>query len=144
MATTSFTLTITSDICSDNINFTSTFNATTDGSIGLSETSGVAKKLIGTSDVLLIDLSATPVDILGQKAVLFIKNTDSTFNDYVDVKFGNTSGTYMNSLRIYGGQFALLPLSALTNGDGAGTDVDVNVIAATASTPIEYALFYTA
>ena len=75
-------------------------------------------------------------------SVLYLKNTDSTFANYVDVKFGNTGGTYMNSLRIYGGQFAVLPLSTATDGDGAGTDADVNVIATSSSTNLEYALFY--
>jgi hypothetical protein len=144
MATTSLDLTITSDITSNEISLNSKFFVSTNGSTGVTESTGVARKTIGTSDTLLIDISATPVSIIGAKAVLYLKNMDSTFTDYVDVKFGNTGGTYMNSLRIYGGQFAVLPLSCLTDGDGAGTDVDVNVIAATSGTLIEYAMFYEA
>jgi len=144
MATTTFTLTVASDISSDLVDLSTNFKVTTDGSTGVTESTGVARKTIGTSDVLLIDISASPISLIAAKAVLYIKNTDSTFTDYVDVKFGNTGGTYMNSLRIYGGQFAVLPLSCLTDGDGAGTDVDVNVIAATVNTTIEYALFYEA
>jgi len=142
MATTTLTLGITSDISSNAIDISTNFNVTTDGSAGVTESTGIARKKVGTSDIVLIDLSATPTDILGDKAVLYLKNTDSTFTNYVDVKFGNTGGTYMNSLRIYGGQFAVLPLSTATDGDGAGTDADVNVIAANASTNLEYALFY--
>ena len=142
MATTTLELSISSDITSDELALTTKYNVTTNGSTGVTESTGVARKIIGTSDVVLIDISAAPVSIIGAKAVLYIKNIDSTFTDYVDVKFGNTGGTYMNSLRIYGGQFAVLPLSCLTDGDGAGTDVDVNVVAATANTLIEYALFY--
>jgi len=144
MATTVLDLTITSDISSNEISLNSKFAVTTNGSTGVTESTGVARRVIGTSDVLLIDISASPVSLIAAKAVLYIKNVDSTFTDYVDVKFGNTGGTYMNSLRIYGGQFAVLPLSCLTDGDGAGTDVDINVVAATASTTIEYALFYEA
>lgn len=142
MATTTLELSISSDITSDELALTTKYNVTTNGSTGVTESTGVARKIIGTSDVVLIDISAAPVSIIGAKAVLYIKNIDSTFTDYVDVKFGNTGGTYMNSLRIYGGQFAVLPLSCLTDGDGAGTDVDVNVIAATSNTVIEYAMFY--
>jgi hypothetical protein len=144
MATTSLELNITSDITSDEINLNSKFFVSTNGSTGVTESTGVARKTIGTANTLLIDISATPVSIIAAKAVLYLKNMDSTFTDYVDVKFGNTSGTYMTSLRIYGGQFAVLPLSCLTDGDGAGTDVDVSVIAATSGTLIEYAMFYEA
>jgi hypothetical protein len=144
MSTTSLELNITSDITSNEISLNSKFFVTTNGSTGVTESTGVARKTIGTADTLLIDISATPVSIIAAKAVLYLKNMDSTFTDYVDVKFGNTGGTYMNSLRIYGGQFAVLPLSCLTDGDGSGTDVDVNVIAATSGTLIEYAMFYEA
>jgi hypothetical protein len=144
MATTSLELNIISDITSNEISLNSKFFVTTNGSTGVTESTGVARKTIGTADTLLIDISATPVSIIAAKAVLYLKNMDSTFTDYVDVKFGNTGGTYMNSLRIYGGQFAVLPLSCLTDGDGSGTDVDVNVIAATSGTLIEYAMFYEA
>ena len=143
MATTTFTLGLTSDISSDTVNISTTFNATTDGTTGVTETSGVGRKSISASDEVLIDLSATPLDIVGDKAVLYLKNTDTTFTDYIDVKFGNTGATYMHALRLYGGQFAVLPLSTATSGDGAGTDADVNVIAATAGTILEYAIFYT-
>ena len=144
MATTKFTLTLSSDISSDTLSVKSEFNATTDGTTGLSETSGMARTVVGTSNKVLVDISAAPVDIIGTKAVLYIKNLDTTFTDYVDIRFGNAGGTYMDALRVYGGQFAVLPLSNLTDGDGAGTDVDINVIAASINTPIEYALFYTA
>lgn len=142
MATTTFTLGITSDISSNAIDISTNFNVTTDGTTGVTESTGIARKIVGTSDSVLIDLSAAPTDILGDKAVLYLSNTDSTFANYIDVKIGNTGGTYMNSLRIYGGQFAVLPLSTATDGDGAGTDADINIIAADAATILEYGLFY--
>ena len=146
MATTTLTLGITSDISSDAIDISTNFNITTNGSTGVSETSGIARKSIGTANTVLLDISADPVELIAKKAVLYIKNCDATFADYVDVKIGDVSGAnHAETLRIYGGQFAVLPLVNSTNIDAStGTDGDVNVIAASASTLIEYAIFYEA
>ena len=78
MATTTFTLTVASDISSDLVDLSTNFKVTTDGSTGVTESTGVARKTIGTSDVLLIDISASPISLIAAKAVLYIKNTDST------------------------------------------------------------------
>ena len=93
------------------------------------------------------DISAEPVTLIAKKAVLYIKNCDSTFTDYVDLKIGTapTADQHAEVLRIYGGQFAVLPLVNSTSIDAdGGIDGDVMVKAASASTLIEYALFYEA
>jgi len=147
MATTTLTLGITSDISSNALNISTNFNVTTDGSTGVSETSGIARKLIAASDTMLIDISEEPVSLIGKKAVLYIKNCDTVFTDYVDLKIGTapTADQHAEVLRIYGGQFAVLPLvnSDSIDADG-GIDGDVMVKAASADTLIEYALFYEA
>ena len=75
----------------------------------------------------------------------YIKNCDGTFTDYVDVRFGDTDNEHARALRIYGGQFAVLPLLNDDNVSGGSTaDADVEVVAASADTLIEYALFYEA
>ncbi len=147
MATTTLTLGITSDISSNTLDISESMTVTTDGSTGVTETSGVARKEIGTGNTVLIDISAEPVSLIGKKAVLYIKNLDGTFTDYVDLKIGNppTADQHAEVLRIYGGQFAVLPLVNSTSIDAdGGIDGDVVVTAASASTLIEYALFYEA
>ena len=145
MATTTLTLGLTSDISSNPLDISVSMNVTTDGSTGVSESSGLARKLIGASVVTLIDLTGAPVSLVDKKAVLYIKNCDGTFTDYVDVRFGDTDNEHARALRIYGGQFAVLPLLNDDNVSGGSTaDGDVEVIATSADTLIEYALFYEA
>ena len=145
MATTTLTLGLTSDISSNPLDISVSMNVTTDGSTGVSESSGLARKSVGTAVVTLIDLTGEPVSLVDKKAVLYIKNCDGTFTDYVDVRFGDTDNEHARALRIYGGQFAVLPLLNDDNVSGGSTaDGDVEVVAASADTLIEYALFYEA
>ena len=145
MATTTLTLGLTSDISSNPLDISVSMNVTTDGSTGVSESSGLARKSVGTAVVTLIDLTGAPVSLVDKKAVLYIKNCDGTFTDYVDVRFGDTDNEHARALRIYGGQFAVLPLLNDDNVSGGSTaDGDVEVIALSADTLIEYALFYEA
>jgi hypothetical protein len=145
MATTTLTLGLTSDISSNPLDISVSMNVTTDGSAGVSESSGLARKSVGTAVVTLIDLTGEPVSLVDKKAVLYIKNCDGTFADYVDVRFGDTDNEHARALRIYGGQFAVLPLANSTSIDAdGGIDGDVMVKAASADTLIEYALFYEA
>ena len=153
MATTTLTLGITSDISSNTISISESMTVTTDGTTGVTEATGVARKLVGTSDAILIDIDAAaagilPLTIVDKKAVLYIKNLDATFTDYVDIKVGNVAGgagEHSRALRIYGGQFAVLPLDTDDQHDGSGSSmVDIYTDAASADTLIEYALFYEA
>mgnify|MGYP003120612354 FL=1 len=145
MATTTLTLGLTSDISSNPLDISVSMNVTTDGSTGVSESSGLARKSIGTAVVTLIDLTGAPVSLVDKKAVLYIKNCDGSFADYVDVRFGDTDAEHARALRIYGGQFAVLPLLNEDNVSGGSTaDGDVEVVALSADTLIEYALFYEA
>ena len=147
MATTTLTLGITSDISSNALDISTSMTVTADGSAGVTETSGIARKIIGATDTMLIDISAEPVTLIAKKAVLYIKNCDGTFTDYVDLKIGTapTADQHAEVLRIYGGQFAVLPLVNSTSIDAdGGIDGDVMVKAASADTLIEYALFYEA
>ena len=145
MATTTFTLGVTSDISSNTLDISTSMTVTTNGSTGVTESSGLARKTIGTAVVTLIDLTGAPVALVDKKAVLYIKNCDGTFTDYVDVRFGDTDNEHARALRIYGGQFAVLPLLNDDNVSGGSTaDGDVEVIAASVDTLIEFALFYEA
>jgi hypothetical protein len=143
MADTIISLSLNSNVGTDVINFSTFFKATTNGVTGLTEGVGMASKIIGTSNVLLINLSSIPVDITGKKAILYIKNKSTVFLNSVNIIFGDTGGTYITALTLNGGEFAILPLSALADSDGSGTPADVNVIASASGTPIEYSLFYT-
>lgn len=143
MATTTFTLGIKSNISSDTVNMSVSFNATTNGTTGFEETSGIARTTVTTSLAKLIDISAAPIDLTDTKAILYLKNTSSTHSNYIDITIGNTAGTYITALRVNGGEFALLPVANLTDADGAGTDADINVQAATGDAVLEYGLFYT-
>ena len=149
MATTTLTLGITSDISSDVFDISTNFNVTTDGSTGVSETTGVARLELDNTITNILDLNLNPVDLTGAKAVLYIKNCDTVFTDYVDLKIGNgeTADQHAEVLRIYGGQFAILPLANSTNilaSSSSNIDADISVKAATSNTIIEYALFYEA
>ena len=147
MATTTLTLGITSDISSNALDISTNFNVTTDGTTGVSETSGIARvNLTNTSTPkILIAIAGAPVSLIDKKAVLYIKNCDSTFTDYVDVRFGDSDNEHARALRIYGGQFAVLPLLNDDNVSGSSSaNCDVEVLPATTNTIIEYALFYEA
>jgi len=146
MATTTLTLGITSDISSNVIDISTNFNVTTDGTTGVTESTGVSRIKVGVvSDRLILDISGAPVDLIDKKAVAYFKNTDSTFGNYIDIKIGNapTADEHAEVLRIYGGQFAVLPLRNSTDIDAdGGIDADIYAIAANASTLLEYAVFY--
>jgi len=149
MATTTLTLGITSDITSDVLDISTSFNVTTDGTTGVTESLGVARKKVGTSDVLILDISGgtgtNPVDLIAKKAVLYLKNTDATFANYIDIKIGTapTADQHAEVLRIYGGQFAIMPLVNSTSIDAdGGIDGDVMAKASNADSLLEYALFY--
>ena len=149
MATTTFTLGITSDISSDTLDISTSFDVTTDGATGVAETTGIATKKVGTSDVLILDLSGgtgtNPVDLIAKKAVMYLKNTDATFANYIDIKIGTapTADQHAEVLRIYGGQFAVMPLVNSTDIDAdGGIDGDVMAKAFNATSMLEYALFY--
>lgn len=145
MATTTLTLGITSDISSNAVDISTNFNVTTDGTTGVTESTGVSRIKVGISDRLILDISGAPVDLIDKKAVAYFKNIDSTFGNYIDIKIGNasTADEHAEVLRIYGGQFAVLPLRNSTDIDAdGGIDADIYAIAANAATLLEYAVFY--
>lgn len=145
MATTTFTLGITSDISSNAIDISTNFNVTTDGSTGVTESTGVSRIKVGTSDKLILDISDAPVTLIDKKAVAYFKNIDTTFANYIDIKIGNPphADQHAEVLRIYGGQFAVLPLLNTTDLDAdGGIDADIHAKAANASSLLEFAVFY--
>ena len=145
MATTTFTLGITSDISSNAVDISTNFNVTTDGSTGVTESTGVSRIKVGTSNKLILDISDAPVTLIDKKAVAYFKNADTTFANYIDIKIGNPphADQHAEVLRIYGGQFAVLPLLNTTNLDAdGGIDADIHAIAANASSLLEFAVFY--
>tara|TARA_R110002020_G_scaffold122805_7_gene278711 strand:+ start:2735 stop:3178 length:444 start_codon:yes stop_codon:yes gene_type:complete len=145
MATTTLTLGITSDVSSNAVDISTNFNVTTDGSTGVSESTGVSRIKVGTSDKLILDISGAPVTLIDKKAVAYFKNIDTTFANYIDIKIGNasTADQHAEVLRIYGGQFAVLPLRNSTDIDAdGGIDADIHAKAANASSLLEFAVFY--
>lgn len=145
MATTTLTLGITSDISSNAIDISTNFNVTTDGVTGVTESTGVSRIKVGTSDKLILDISGAPTTLIDKKAVAYFKNTDTTFANYIDIKIGNasTAAEHAEVLRIYGGQFAVLPLKNSTDIDASGgIDADIHAIAANAASLLEFAVFY--
>jgi hypothetical protein len=128
------------NITSDAFSISSQFDVTSDGTIGLDLTSGLARIKVPASDTLLIDASDYTNNGESQLAYLYIKNfstntTNTVFTDAVAIKLdGNADGTPDATLGyLAGGQSVILPYSA---------DSDIYVTADTINTVIEYMIIH--
>ena len=105
MATTTATLTITSDINTDALALTTTHTLNKAGTtIGLEESSGLAKKIYAAAQSNATLIAAG--DYSGTGGRVYIKNTGSSSTDYFTLEIG---GSNIVLGRLYGGDFAWLP-----------------------------------
>lgn len=126
MATTNATISISSaDIVSDVFSLVKTMSLTSDGTTGLTQTTGLNRlNNISTSAGTTIAASGS---YSGSYNWLFISNLDSTFTNFITVRVGAQAIG-----RIPGGTSALIPWSAAA---------DLSILAVSASTTVEYCLF---
>jgi len=138
MAKTTIRLSIgSSDLTSDDFNLSAGFNVTSDGTTGLSLTTGLARTKIGTSATTIADASTFSNSGESQLAYIFIKNLSTNissvvFTDSIIIKVSDGSN-HLTLGHLAGGQSIILPYSA---------DNDITLTADTADTYIEYMLVH--
>ena len=141
MATTA-TINITSDI-TDSISFSISETMTmtkADGTIDLEETTGLAQRTFSgnTTQVVLIDVSATPVTAGGAVAhKVYIRNTGTDKTQHFKITLADTTDDTEEIGRLYGGDWMLMPYLA--------TDANEDIMVQPSSTEkmtIEYAVFH--
>ena len=131
--TTVRTIISSNNITSDPFSISNSFDITSDGTIGLDLTSGLARIKVPASDYTLVDASDYTSTGESQLAYIYIKNfstnaTSPVFTDSVAIKVGTAVLGH-----IAGGQSVILPYSA---------DNDLVVTADTVDTVIEYMLVH--
>lgn len=139
MATTTATISISSDISDSSIGISNTATLTTAGTdTGLVETTGLARKKFATnSNTILLDhglAQGIAEDVTADKsAKVYIKN----INDRGDgTKYVSILLTAVEIGRLYGGDFMFIPWSG-----GSGKDIEFTA-SDTTETTLEYIVFY--
>jgi len=124
MATTTATLTISSDINTDALALTTTHTANKAGTTtGLEQTTGLAKKLYATaqSNATLINAGDYADNTASR---VYIKNTGSSSLDYFTLELG-ASNIVLG--RLYGGDFAYLPYEGEQDIDISSTGTNMEL-----------------
>ena len=146
MATTTATITLSSDIMPNYGGYSKTMTMTKAGSlIGLDETIGFSRrKLAATTAVDIISMADAV--ILKETATtgapkVFVKNigdgTGTISKDkYVTISIGDTGGTPQPIGRLYGGDWMLFPVTGADNKDVVATPEDNNTVV------LEYVMFF--
>ena len=124
MATTTATLTITSDINTDALALTTTHTLNKAGTtIGLEQSSGLAKKIYAAAQSNATLISAG--DYADNTASrVYIKNTGSSSTDYFTIELG-ASNIVLG--RLYGGDFAYLPYEGEQDIDISSTGTNMEL-----------------
>ena len=124
MATTTATLTLTSDINTDALALTTTHTLNKAGTtIGLEQTSGLAKKIYAAAQTNTTLISAG--DYADNTASrVYIKNTGSSSTDYFTLELG-ASNIVLG--RLYGGDFAYLPYEGEQDIDISSTGTNMEL-----------------
>ena len=130
MATTA-TLTLSSDLVSDALKFSTVATLTkSGGSTGIEETSGLSRKKTGnTTEYTLFDASLY-VDDMAHK--VYLKNTSTTAAQFFEVQIAEVVVG-----KLYAGDWALLPWSA----DTTGTNCNITITPSAADMVLEHMLF---
>ena len=140
MATTA-TINITSDI-TDSISFSINETMTmhkADSTIDLEETIGLAQRTFSgnTTQVVLVDVSATAVTAAAGGHKVYIRNTGTDKTKHFKITLSNTTNDTEEIGRLYGGDWMLFPWLA--------TDANEDIYAQPSSTDkmtLEYAVFH--
>ena len=124
MATTTATLTITSDINTDALALTTTHTLNkADTTIGLEQTTGLAKKIYATAQSNATLISAG--DYADNTASrVYIKNTGSSSTDYFTLELGSSNIVLG---RLYGGDFTWLPYEGEQDIDISSTGTNMEL-----------------
>ena len=124
MATTTATLTLTSDINTDALALTTTHTLNKAGTtLGLEQTTGLAKKIYATaqSNATLISASDYTDNTASR---VYIKNTGSSSTDYFTLEVG-ASNIVLG--RLYGQDFAWLPYEGEQDIDISSTGTNMEL-----------------
>ena len=124
MATTTATLTITSDISTDALALTTTHTANKAGSTtGLEQSSGLAKKIYAAAQSNATLISAG--DYADNTASrVYIKNTGSSSTDYFTLTIASGNSVIG---RLYGGDFAWFPYEGEEDIDISSTGTNMEL-----------------
>ena len=131
MATTTATITLSSDLVSDALKFSTTATLTAAGnSTGIENTGGLARKTTGnTTEYTLFDASLYTDD---EAHKIYLKNTSTTASHYFEVQIAEVVVG-----RIHAGDWAFFPWSA----DTTGTNCNITITPSAADITLEYMLF---
>ena len=124
MATTTATLTLTSDINTDALALTTTHTLNKAGTtIGLEQSSGLAKKIYATAQSNATLISAG--DFADNTASrVYIKNTGSSSTDYFTLEIGSSNIVLG---RLYGQDFTWLPYEGEQDIDISSTGTNMEL-----------------
>ena len=126
MATTTAKITISSsDLTSDTLSITKTFNLTSTAGAGVNQTSGLTR-LNGLNSITTIFAAA---DFSADEAYLFLNNTDSTKGNQVTLTLGSQKTAVLQ-----GGDSVFMAIDP--------SALDIKLTADQASTTVEYQLFH--
>tara|TARA_R110002153_G_scaffold103964_2_gene241477 strand:+ start:1067 stop:1453 length:387 start_codon:yes stop_codon:yes gene_type:complete len=126
MATTTAKITISSsDLTSDTLSITKTFNLTSTAGAGINQTSGLTR-LNGLNSLTTIFAAA---DFSADEAYLFLNNTDSTKGNQVTLTLGSQKTAVLQ-----GGDSVFMAIDP--------SALDIKLTADQASTTVEYQLFH--
>ena len=124
MATTTATLTITSDISTDALALTTTNTLNKAGTTtGLDQTTGLAKKIYAAAQSNATLISAGSYDD-NTAARLYVKNTGSSSTDYFTMELG-TSNIVIG--RLYGQDWMWLPYEGEQDVDISSTGTNMEL-----------------
>jgi hypothetical protein len=124
MATTTATLTLTSDINTDALALTTTHSLNKAGTtIGLEQTTGLAKKIYATaqSNATLVSAGDYADDTASR---IYIKNTGSSSTDYFTLEIG-ASNIVLG--RLYGQDFTWIPYEGEQDIDISSTGTNMEL-----------------
>tara|TARA_R100001377_G_C3155887_1_gene97969 strand:- start:277 stop:675 length:399 start_codon:yes stop_codon:yes gene_type:complete len=124
MATTTATLTLTSDINTDALALTTTHSLNKAGTtIGLEQTTGLAKKIFAAaqSNVTLISAGSYADNTASR---IYIKNTGSSSTDYFTLEIG-ASNIVLG--RLYGQDFTWIPYEGEQDIDISSTGTNMEL-----------------
>jgi len=147
MATTTSTITLSSDIADNSFSVSNTATLTKAGSTtGLDQTSGLRRRtLAATATVKLIDLDYYQDQAITENkaAKVYIKNTGTSTAQHVAVSIQNGAGASEEIGWLYGGDWMFFPYSAVWTSAAHANNQDIDVTPSnTDSVTIEYVVFY--
>ena len=147
MATTTSTITLSSDIADNSFSVSNATTLTKAGSTtGLDQTSGLRRRtLAATATVKLIDLDYYQDQTITEDkaAKVYIKNTGTSTAQHVAVGIQNGAGALEEIGWLYGGDWMFFPYSAVWTSAAHANNQDIDVTPSnTDSVTLEYIVFY--